>query len=296
MLRPIGAPGDFAWQTSKRDTIMAASMPGVIASAFAHGTSASDACCDDAKTDMNKPSKLRAIFFDAGNTLIYPRYEQLAEDLAGQGYPATAEDFFAAERAGKAKLDQWLWPQILQREVPRTIDQYYWGEFLHALMQQIRAPEEARGQLMLRVANGFKNIQLWSRVLPETPPYLDDLRARGYLLGVISNSNGTLEEQLTRLDLAWRFQVIVDSAVVGVEKPHPEIFSLALGRAGVAPAEAMFVGDTYSTDMGGAQLAGLYGALIDRAGAYPRAESPRIMTLPELDRVLGQFQTLPRPN
>lgn len=234
-------------------------------------------------------SKLRAILFDAGNTLIFPRYEQLAEDLTAQGFPATAETFFAAERAGKAKLDEWLWPQIRQGEVPRTIDQYYWGEYLHALMDQIRAPEEVRGELMLRVANGFRDIKLWSRVLPETPPYLDDLRARGYLLGVISNSNGTMEEQLTRLDLARHFNFMLDSAVVGVEKPHPEIFRLALQRAGVAPGEAMFVGDTYSTDMGGAQLAGLHGTLIDRAGAYPHADSPRIFTLPELDRVLEQF-------
>jgi len=240
------------------------------------------------------PSKLRAIFFDAGNTLIYPRYEQLAEDLTAQGFPATAEDFFVAERAGKSKLDEWLWPQIRQGEVPRTIDQYYWSEYLHALMHQIRAPEESRGQLMLRVANGFRNIQIWSRVLPETPPYLDDLRARGYLLGVISNSIGTIEEQLTRLELARHFQFIIDSAVVGVEKPHPEIFSLALERAGVAPGEAMFVGDTYSTDMGGAQLAGLHGTLIDRVGAYPNAESPRIMTLPELDRVLEKFPPSPQ--
>jgi putative hydrolase of the HAD superfamily len=238
------------------------------------------------------PPKLRAIFLDAGNTLIYPRYEKLAADLTEQGFPATAEDFFAAERAGKSKLDEWLWPQIRQGEVPRTIDQYYWGEYLHALMDRIHAPEEARGELMLRVANGFRDIKLWSHVLPETPPYLDDLRARGYLLGVISNSNGSMEEQLGRLDLARRFQIILDSAVVGVEKPHPEIFRLALERAGVAPAEAMFVGDTYSTDMGGAQLAGLHGVLIDRANAYPRAESPRILTLPELDGVLQQF-TLP---
>lgn len=235
------------------------------------------------------PSKLRAIFFDAGNTLIYPRHEQLAEDLTALGFPATVEDFFAAERAGKSKLDEWLWPQIRKGEVPRTIDQFYWGEYLHALMQQIHAPEEARGRLMLRVANGFKDIKLWSRVLPETPPYLDDLRARGYILGVISNSNGTMEEQLTRLDLARHFNFMLDSAVVGVEKPHPEIFRIALHRAGVAPEQTIFIGDTYSTDMGGAQLAGLHGVLIDRVGAYPNAESPRIFTLPELDRILERF-------
>src|SRR5438477_5684743 len=86
---------------------------------------------------------LRAIFFDAGNTLIYPRVEELAEDLTQQGYPATAEDFYAAERAGKARLDEWLWPQIRRGEVPRTIDHDYWGEYLRALMEGLQAPEGA---------------------------------------------------------------------------------------------------------------------------------------------------------
>ncbi len=231
-------------------------------------------------------SLIRAIFLDAGNTLIFPRVEELARDLTAQGFPATAEDFFAAERAGKAKLDEWLWPQIRSGQVPRTIDHYYWGEYLRALMERIGAPEAERERLMRRVADGFKDIRLWSRVLSETPPFLDSLRRQGYFLGVISNSVGTMEEQLGRLDLARRFDTILDSAVVGVEKPHPEIFRIALDRAGVQASEAVFVGDTYPTDIGGAQLAGLRAVLMDRVGAYPHADCERITSLPELGQIL----------
>ncbi len=227
-------------------------------------------------------SDLRAIFFDAGNTLIYPRVEELAEDLVQQGYPATAEDFFAAERAGKQKLDEWLWPQIRQGEVPRTIDPYYWGEYLKALVERLAVPEAERLRVMQRVADGFRDITLWSRVLPETPPFLARLRAQGYYLGVISNSIGTMEQQLQRVGLRQHFELVIDSALVGVEKPHPEIFRIALERAAIAAADAVFVGDTNATDMGGAHLAGLRGVLIDRVGAYPNAESPRITTLVEL--------------
>jgi putative hydrolase of the HAD superfamily len=234
-------------------------------------------------------TKIRALFFDAGNTLIYPQHEVLAEDLTAQGYPATVEDFFAAERAGKSKLDEWLWPQIRTGEVPRTIDHYYWGEYLAALVERLHVPQEERGRVMLRVAEGFRNITLWSRVMPETPPYLQALRGRGYFMGVISNSIGTMEQQLARVDLAQYFDTVLDSAIVGVEKPHPEIFRLALERARVAPDEAVFVGDTNATDMGGAQLGGLAGVLIDRVGAYPKAEAPRITSLPELDKVLEKF-------
>ncbi len=229
---------------------------------------------------------VRAIFFDAGNTLLYPRMDELARDLTEQGYSADAEDFYAAERGGKQKLDEWLWPQIRAGQVPRQVDGYYWNEYLRVLMERIGAAEEHRLRLMRHVGERFRDIQTWSRVYPETAPFLDSLRVQGYYLGVISNSVGTIEEQLRRVDLARRFDTILDSAIVGVEKPHPEIFELALARAGAKASEAVFVGDTYATDVGGAGLAGLHGVLIDRVGAYPGAESPRISSLPELGRFL----------
>ncbi len=231
-------------------------------------------------------SKLRAIFFDAGNTLIYPCLEKLGEDLRQQGYPATAEDFWAAERAGKRKLDEWLWPQIRQGEVPRTIDHYYWGEYLKALVERLAVPESERPRIMQRVADGFRDIAVWSEVLPGTPPFLEKLRGQGYYLGVISNSVGTIERQIERVGLRPHLGAVIDSAIVGVEKPHPDIFRIALRHAGVSPEEALFVGDTNATDVGGAQLAGLRGVLIDRVGAYPHAEGPRITLLPELEQVL----------
>lgn len=231
-------------------------------------------------------SRVRAVFFDAGNTLIFPRLDEVAQDLTAQGYPSTVEDFHAAEREGKSKLDEWLWPQIRRGEVPRRIDHYYWGEYLAALMGRVKAPEAEHGRLMRRVADYFKDITVWSRILSDTRPFLEGLRKRGFYLGVISNSIGTMEEQLTRLDFAQYFDTVIDSAVVGVEKPHPEIFAIALGRAGVTASETLFVGDTYSTDVGGAQLAGLTGALIDRVGAYPNADCPRVQTLSELGPIL----------
>lgn len=231
-------------------------------------------------------SKVRAVFFDAGNTLLYPRLEEVAAHLTALGFPATVEDFHAAERAGKAKLDEWLWPQIRQGDVPRKIDHYYWGEYLAALMRRVKAPEPERGRLMNAVIERFRDITLWSRVYPDTVPLLQELHARGLRLGVISNSIGTIEQQLQRAGLARHFETVIDSAIVGVEKPHPEIFQIALSRVGAAASEAAFVGDTYVTDVGGAHLAGLAGVLIDRVAAYPNAESPRINTLSELTQVL----------
>lgn len=234
-------------------------------------------------------ARLRAIFFDAGNTLVYHRLDERARDVSAAGFPARVEDFHAAERAAKQKLDVWLWPQIRKGEVPRAIDHYFWMEYLESLMGVLGAPEAERARLVSLVYDGFRNIHNWSAVMPETPAYLASLKARGYFLGVISNSGGLIEDQLQRLGLRDYFQAVFDSAIVGVEKPHPEIFQMALASAKVSANEAVFVGDTHATDVGGAELAGLHGVLIDRVEAYPVVACPRIRLLPELDTVLEKL-------
>src|SRR5207249_7146899 len=79
---------------------------------------------------------------------------------------------------------------------------------------------------------------------------------------------------------------ILDSHVVGVEKPRPEIFHMALKRAGIEAREAVFVGDSYATDIAGARAAGLRGVLFDDVGVYDHSgdqlDCPRITALPQL--------------
>ena len=233
-----------------------------------------------------RTGRIRAVFLDAGNTLVFPRIELLITDLKEHGHASAPEDFYTAERVAKQKLDDWLWPQIRAGKVPEQVDHYYWSEYLRELTSRLGASESDRGELTQRLIEGFRNIQLWSRVMPETPAFLERLLAQGYILGVISNSVGTLEDQLVRLGLAGYFQAILDSAIVGIQKPHPGIFKLGLQRAGVEGSEAIFVGDTYATDVGGAQLAGLTGVLMDTVGAYPDADCPKISSLPELETIL----------
>jgi putative hydrolase of the HAD superfamily len=232
------------------------------------------------------PGRIRAVFLDAGNTLVFPRLEVIITGLKEHGHSAAPEDFYAAERLAKQKLDAWLWPQIRAGKVPEQIDYYYWSGYLHEFTRRLGAPESERGELTQHLIKSFQNIQLWSRVMPDTPAFLEWLVAQGYFVGVISNSIGTLEGQLVRLGLAPYFRAILDSAIVGIQKPHPGIFKLALRSAGVEGSEAIFVGDTYATDVGGAQLAGLTGVLMDSVGAYPDAACPRISSLPELERIL----------
>ena len=74
--------------------------------------------------------RIRAVLFDAGYTLLFPQIELVIADLKEHGYAATPEDFYAAERLAKQKLDEWLWPMMRAGTVPEQIDYYYWTEYL----------------------------------------------------------------------------------------------------------------------------------------------------------------------
>jgi HAD superfamily hydrolase (TIGR01549 family) len=234
---------------------------------------------------------VRAIFLDAGNTLLFPQVEKLAQELQAAGFPMRPEHFHQAEREGKKKLDEVLWPQIREGRVPRTSNDVYWQYYLAALAELLDGPAETRAAAIDRVIAGFRDIHTWSKVFPDTVPVLKKLKAAGYYLAVISNSDGSVEGELQRAGLGEYLEFVIDSSVVGVEKPHPEIFEMALERSGVKPGEAVYVGDTYPTDIGGAELAGLRGILIDWVGAYPDATCPRITSLSGLSELVDQARS-----
>lgn len=233
---------------------------------------------------------LRAVFFDAGNTLLYPRVDELAEELTTAGYPATVDDFHAVERVAKAKLGAWLWPQLGSNAMLEA-DRMYWTEYLHELLDRLKVPVEQHGTMTTQIVERFRDVRFWSLVFPDTEPALQSLEDAGYILGVISNSVGTIAEQLGRAGLARYFRFILDSAVVGVEKPDPAIFRMALDKAGVAAGAAIFIGDSYATDVGGARQAGIRGLLIDRFGCYDDAavDCRRLRTLGELTEAVREF-------
>jgi putative hydrolase of the HAD superfamily len=111
---------------------------------------------------------------------------------------------------------------------------------------------------------------------------LDALAARGFRLGVVSNSNGRVRSLLEAAGLAAPLGCVVDSGVVGVEKPDPRIFAIAAERLGAAPAACVYVGDFHSLDVLGARAAGMYGVLLDPLGVWDGVAAPRVASLTEL--------------
>ena len=94
-----------------------------------------------------------------------------------------------------------------------------------------------------------------------------------------------LEEMLVELEVGHLFDVSIISGIEGMEKPDPEIYRVALAKAGVDPGYAVHIGDSPSNDVEPARAVGMETVLLDRYNRYPQM-SPRVRSLDELPALL----------
>ena len=151
--------------------------------------------------------------------------------------------------------------------------------YLQALFTGAGVPAERMDEVARTLRRLHEEWHLWCRTMPGTGEALDRLRAAGLRLGVVSNSDGRVEEALRAAGISDHFDVILDSALVGVEKPDPAIFRAALSALGVAPEEALYVGDLFDVDVVGARAAGMEAVLLVPDVAAPGPECRRIESL-----------------
>ena len=118
-------------------------------------------------------------------------------------------------------------------------------------------------------------------------PTIKALKLRGLTLGVISNMNRNGDALLKDVGLTPYIDFVITSGEVLVEKPHPDIFTFALSRAGVKPYEAVHVGDQLTSDVEGALGAGITPILLDRDRRHRHIEEfIRIENLADLPDAL----------
>jgi putative hydrolase of the HAD superfamily len=214
---------------------------------------------------------LRALFFDAGNTLIRMNYQVIAAELAAHGVTATAQDLERGEWRARARLDEALGlAGAVSTETPATADRY-----LELILEEVGVREASVVAAMSAWRARYNPpVGLWDVAEPGAEAALRLVRAAGLGAAVISNSNGSVRSILEALGLAGYLDFVLDSAEVGVEKPDPRIFRLALERAGVGPHEALYVGDLYSVDVLGARAVGLEAILLDPGGHRGARDCP----------------------
>jgi putative hydrolase of the HAD superfamily len=138
----------------------------------------------------------------------------------------------------------------------------------------------------------------WTHVGPGVAAALRELAALSLPVGIVSNSTGQVEQALDRLDVCYapsgaapasdadgdaasdadggaqgiNVGVVIDSAVVGVSKPDPQIFALALAALGLSDVDrstVVHVGDSLRYDVAGALAAGVRPLHLDPHGFCP---------------------------
>ena len=218
-------------------------------------------------------AKCQFIFFDVGNTLLFPNRAAMLQPIPTERHPSLAT-WQALERRTKKEFDQGL--------MSGKVDHGFWWTFHTYLLQELNALDDGvRDTLVTNTQNSAN----WDQILPGTRAALDRIRQQ-YKIAVISNADGRIDAVLSRCGIGDCFASITDSGNVGHEKPHPEIFVDALRTLNADPADSLYVGDVYSVDYVGARNAGMQAVLFDVAGAYREGGLPRVESLAELENWL----------
>jgi HAD superfamily hydrolase (TIGR01509 family) len=218
---------------------------------------------------------LTALFFDVGNTLLFPNYERMLRPLHQRGAFPSEDLLREIERQTKRQFD------VLE-ESDSSVDHGFWQIYYSCLLDRLSVTDEAIYRELVTRTRISAN---WCDIRPGTREALLRL-AEKYRLAVISNADGKIAEVLARTGIADCFESITDSGIVGKEKPHPAIFEAAISSMNVTPQESLYIGDVYSVDYLGATRFGMQAMLFDVAGAYKDKGSPRVESLEELESVL----------
>ena len=195
---------------------------------------------------------MRAVLFDAGNTLLFLDYARMAREVGvALGLPLTGE--VLASHATEAA-------QAMERATGNDGERA--AVYLETLFRFSGVPAGRMPVVRDCLERMHRERHLWCSVREGTHESLGRLRAAGLRLGIVSNSDGRVEQALTASGLRDYFDVVIDSSLVGVEKPDPAIFLAALDSLGVGPEEALYVGDLYEVDVVGARAAGIEAVLL----------------------------------
>lgn len=217
------------------------------------------------------------VFLDAGGVLVHPSWVRVSEALLRRGVPVSPQALSAAEPRAMRELDD---STVVGTTDDRARGWLYFDLVLRHAGLELSAATDAA---LVDLREYHRTENLWEHVEPDVVPALEQLRARGLRLVVVSNANGRLRHLFDRLDLTRWFDHVLDSHEWGVEKPDPKLFQHALDVAGASADRTIHVGDLYHVDVVGARRAGLHDAvLFDVAGLYPDADCKRVRALAEL--------------
>jgi len=231
------------------------------------------------------PSPPQAVLLDVGGIFFIPSHDRIlgAFARAGLAPPAAILDraHYVGARAFPADDSEFDWAKR-------------WAAYLDAYVTECGTPDDLRGDVHEHLDSEFADAGLWLREIPGAREGMQALAATGVRLGIISNADGLIAQRLAELEILQvgpgvgvPVECVIDSGAVGVMKPDPRIFRLALDAMAITPADAWYVGDMPGIDVVGARAAELHPVLMDPYELHLEADYDRVSSLSELAAVVG---------
>jgi putative hydrolase of the HAD superfamily len=228
--------------------------------------------------------RLDAVVFDAGGTLVRLDFEWMSETVTALGFPLATDVLRRAEVEGRrrydASLDAALAPGSVHPLGARGDIRAYFG----GMLEKSGVPAGSIPAALEAFEARHRTLGLWTRPVEGARAAIDAIAALGLRQACVSNSDGRAESHLVDCGVRDGLEFVVDSEIVGVEKPDPRIFHIALARLGVAAERSLYVGDILSVDSAGARAAGMHFVLLDPAGDYA---PPGVAGVRSIDRLPG---------
>ncbi|MGH8973187.1 MAG: HAD family hydrolase [Acidimicrobiia bacterium] len=228
---------------------------------------------------MNDPyAGVEAVFLDVGGVFHLPDHDLITEALHRAGVAVDPAVLDRAHYAGVAALVDWP-----------DEEHGIWRAYEEAYASAAGVPAARLDDAVAELDAAFATKGMWSRVVPEAVDALRHLGESGLALAIVSNSDGTLEGRLAAEGICQvgpgrgvPMAIVIDSGAVGVAKPNPAIFDIALEATGVAPEAAIHVGDAVGADVAGARAAGVRPVHLDPHGFCVDGSHPHLRSLAEL--------------
>lgn len=210
-------------------------------------------------------SAIDAVVFDIGGvfTVRHPEPVRIGMSRAGFELPEGAELYRRAHHVAVRAVSDLL----ADADTVRDYDRETWVHWERSYLRSLGVSEnrlDGAVRAMFALVSGMDVTSVWRQLLQENIDGFHRIAASGMPVAVVSNNNGTAEEQLRHFGICQvgpgplpSVTIVVDSELVGVAKPDPAIFRPALAALGTAPARTLYVGDTVHADVRGATAAGM---------------------------------------
>lgn len=213
-------------------------------------------------------SKLRAVTFDAGGTLLYPH-----PSVGGIYAEAARRHGVVADAGAMENGFRRAWVACHHDDVVAAAGNVsqrdWWRELVFRTLEMAGVAMPDREAYFHELYELFARPEVW-RLFPDAVETLTAVRRRGLKVGLLSNWDHRLRPVLEGLGLMPLLDAVTISCEVGAEKPDPKIFRVAWSALGVAHGEeVLHVGDSYRDDVRGALAVGMDAVLVERAGKHP---------------------------